>query len=158
MDEGQHVRALHVVDVHQVFFGVRRGDFVGGIAVVNGRRAGVEARVLVAELDDHRLFTAEGEGDEAHPFGRIFHLMHEAQPGAVFHHALRAHDAVAAAGKTVGIADVIGAPPHLRRDFAANKGSLQEFGVAHARPCIHGVCARGRTFRCLLSWLMASPR
>ena len=158
MDEGQHVRALHVVDVHQVFRRVGGGDFVGRVAFVEGRRAGVETRVLVAQFDDHGLLAAEGEGDEAYPFGRIFHLMHEAQPCAVFHHALRAHDAVAAAGKTVGIADVIGAPPHLRRDFAADKGLLQKFGVAHARPCIHGVCARGRTFRCLLSWLMASPR
>ena len=124
VDEGQHVRALHVVDVHQVFRRVGRGDFVGRVAFVEGRRAGMEARVLVAQFDDHRLLAGKREGDEAHPFTGVFHLMHEAQPGAVFHHALRAHDAVAAAGKTVGIADVIGAPPHLRRDFAANKGLL----------------------------------
>ena len=118
----------------------------------------MKTRVLVAQFDDHRLLAAEGEGDEAYPFTRVFHFGDETQPGAVFHHALRPHEEVAAARQAVGIADVVGASPHLWRDFAANKGLLQEFGVAHARLCIHGVCGRGLTFRCLLSWLMASPR
>ena len=158
VDEGQDVRALHVVDVHQVFRRVGGGDFVGRVAVVEGRRAGMKTRVLVAQFDHHRLLAGKREGDEAYPFTGVFHLMHEAQPGAVFHHALRPHQKVAAPRKAVGIADVVGAPPHLRRDFTADKCLLQEFDVAHDLACIHGVCARGRTFRCLLSWLMASPR
>ena len=124
MDEGQDVRALHVVDVHQVFLRVGRGDFVGGVALKNSRRAGMKTRVLLAQLDDHRLLAAEGEGDEAYPLTRVFHFGDETQAGAVFHHTLRAHEEVAAAGKAVGIADVVRPPPHLPRDFATHKGLL----------------------------------
>ena len=137
MDEGQHVRALHVVDVHQVFRRVGGGDFVGRVAFVEGRRAGMETRVLVAQLYHHRLLAGKREGDEAYPLTGIFDFGNKAQSGAVFHHALRPYQEVATQRQPVGIADVFDAPAHLWRDFAANKCLLQEFDVAHALPRLY---------------------
>ena len=157
MHQGEHVGRLDIVNVEQVGLGVGIGNFVGQARAQQGSAQGVEAEVSGSHLDDHGLRRRIGEGNQPHLLGRVLHLAHKGESGAVFRGALRLGDEVAAAGKARLILGIVNASEPLRANFTARERTLQGANVRHGYlPLIHvGVCS-GRTLRWFASDIVAS--
>ncbi len=159
VDQRQHIRRLHELDVEQVGLCVAVGDLVGAARREDRAALAVEAEVARPELDHHRVGDAEGEGQEAGFLGAVLDLAHELEACAVLRWPVGQGDEVPAQGEARLVADVVDPAVHLGRDLApGHRAEVGARGGTHQRAPTQGATWASRTRlarRCLASMTWA---